>query len=94
MSFSPDGKTLALPKPYDGRVELWSLETKKMHSLVSSFDKDGARAYDVAFSKDGRFLATSYFETGVAVWELRAKKEQFTIPVGQADLDQCDGVHC
>jgi WD40 repeat protein len=80
MAFSPDGKTLALPKRPEGHTELWNIETGQMRALVSSFDKAGGRANDVAFSKDGRFLAVTH-DTGVAVWDLSANKEKMQIPV-------------
>jgi WD40 repeat protein len=81
MAFSPDGKSLALPKLDEGQVELWSLETGKKQVLFSSFNKDRAPARHVAFSKDGRFLAVDYQNTGVTLWDLPSKKEQAHIPV-------------
>jgi WD40 repeat protein len=83
MAFSPDGKTLALPKAAEGLVELWSLETGKGQALASSFNKDGAAARHVAFSKDGRLLAVDYEYAGVTLWDLPAKKERAHIPVSR-----------
>jgi RNA polymerase sigma factor (sigma-70 family) len=52
-SFSPDGKVLAAGLG-DGRLDLWDVATgKEVRNLEGVLD----RAYAVAFSPDGRFLA-------------------------------------
>jgi WD40 repeat protein len=81
MAFSPDGKTLALPKRSEGRVELWSFETGKARLLVSSFNKSKTAADRIAFSNDGRFLAVYHRERAVTVLDLPANKEQAHITV-------------
>ena len=57
MAFSPDGKTLGLPKGDDGRVELWNFETGREQVLVSPFKEGESTANNIAFSKDSRSLA-------------------------------------
>jgi WD40 repeat protein len=81
MAFSPDGKTLALPKVAEGRVELWSLETGKSQVLVNSFNTDRAPARHVAFSNDGRLLAVYHSASGITLWDFLARKEQTHIPI-------------
>ncbi len=81
IAFSPDGKILALPKPAEGRVELWDIGTGKVRHIPSPFGAAGARAFDAIFSKDGRFLATNFEPGGVALCELARPAEQIQIPV-------------
>ncbi len=49
---------------YDGTVRLWELETG---DELASLDHDG-QAYGVAFSDDGRLVATSDDQGNVALW--------------------------
>jgi WD40 repeat protein len=81
LAFSPDGKAIALPKASDGRVEIWDLETRSVRYLESPFGKDGARAFDVAFSKDGRFLAANFEPGGVGVSGIARPEKQIQIPI-------------
>jgi len=94
MAFSPDGKTLALPKRAEGRVELWSFETGKVQVLVSSFNKGKTPADHIAFSNDGRFLAVYYREKSVTLWDLLGNKEHVHISVAPSyvhDMAFADG---
>jgi WD40 repeat protein len=79
MIFSPDGKTLALPKVEGGTVELWNVATGKVIVLASSFNKHRVRANHVAFSRDGRYLALDNQEGGITLWDLTLSKELFHI---------------
>src|SRR5262245_6220399 len=81
MAFSPDGKTLALPKVVEGRVELWNLETGKGRVFASIFNKDKTPADRLVFSNDGTLLAVYYREGGITVWNVLAEKEQIHIPI-------------
>jgi len=97
MAFSPDGKSLMLPKGkiLGGRVERWSLETGKMRALTSSANKKGASATSVALSGDGRLLAAYNTDVGITVWELPGNRELSRIPLEPPryvdEMAFCDG---
>jgi WD40 repeat protein len=84
MAFSPDGKTIALPKPAKRRVEIWNIETGKVQYVESQFGKEDLWASDVAFSRDGRFLASGFQTGGFAICELARPKEQIRIPISES----------
>jgi WD40 repeat protein len=88
MGFSPDGKSLALPKRADGRVELWGLETGRLQGVRSSPDQAKSPADRIAFSNDGHFLAVCYRDKGVTVWDLDANKQHVQIPVAPNFVDE------
>jgi len=75
LAFSPDGRTLALPKLADGTVELLSMETGEVEVLPPPFEKEEAHADEVVYSKDGRFLAVEYPRSSIDVWDLGARKQ-------------------
>lgn len=70
LAFSPDGSMLAaLAKPpgeevYTGFVELWNVADG---SLIKTWDSDGN---GLAFSLDGKLLATWYAMSGIRLWHL------------------------
>jgi WD40 repeat protein len=82
LAFSPDGRTLGLPKRDGGRVELWNLDTGKEQVLVSPFNEGAAAASRIAFSGDGRMLAVYYARRGVALWDLSTKRDPWFLPNG------------
>ena len=55
IAFSPDGKTLACGKDFEG-VSLWDVDKGV---LLKDLSVDGEDVYDVAFSPDGKTLASA-----------------------------------
>ncbi len=77
IAFSPDGKTLASTDPgnrtgknWSGAVLLWDIGTGK---LRRELETPGESPGQVAFSKDGRWLATTT-DGGARVWDRRTGK--------------------
>ena len=79
--FSPDGKTLALPKGGAGAVELWSLETGKVQVLSRAPEIGQQGADSTVFSADCQKLAVKYRSQGITIWRLPAGREQAYIPM-------------
>lgn len=74
LSFSPDGKTLAigggeLRKPSE--VKLWDITKGQVTALVGHM----SAIRSVVFSRDGRLLATASHDATVRLWDLRSNKE-------------------
>src|SRR6266404_944524 len=55
MQFSPDGRTLAIARRDENRIELWDTETGKLRRTIRGFD---GTIWSVSFSPDGRTLVT------------------------------------
>ncbi len=90
ISFSPDGKLLALPSVQDGRLDLWRINSNEVQTLVGSLSKDNATATHVAFSNDSSYVAVFYRFKGVAIWDLSTEREvtrvQISLPSQLSDL--------
>lgn len=71
VSFSPDGKLLAASARREELVRLWDIEQQKVVMTLSGHD---AQIQDIAFSGDGRFVATGSWDQTVAMWELEGGK--------------------
>jgi WD40 repeat protein len=70
ISFSPDGKTLAIGGA-DGKVTLLDLESNKTEALSAT--RGGILS--LAFSPDGRWLASGGLDQSVKLWEVAAGTE-------------------
>ncbi|MCI0671244.1 MAG: protein kinase [Myxococcaceae bacterium] len=66
VEFAPEGRTIAVGG--SGGVHLVSLDGGKVRRL----GQHGAPVYHVAYSRDGRLLATSAFDHTVRLWDTRS----------------------
>jgi len=89
MAFSPDSRTLALPKE-DGRVELCDLTTGKVTDLACPHGGQ-VRADQVTYSKQGRLLAVNYGARGMAIWDVPGKKVRVQLPFDSIGVEFTDG---
>jgi WD40 repeat protein len=85
VSFDPRGKRLAMACS-DGAVHLWEFETPKPPVVLMGHGD--TELYCVAFSADGKRLATGWFVPGtrdsrVRVWDTESLKELYTFEVRQ-----------
>jgi WD40 repeat protein len=78
MAFSPDAKTLALPKT-SGVVELCNLTTGNTKLLPNPHGDEG-EAVSLAFSKGGQYLAVSYAR-GITIWGMPGMRESVRIAI-------------
>jgi WD40 repeat protein len=92
VAFSPDGQLLAsadtqmpsrmgnkfdVPQIKPTSVKIWNANTgKEVRSLDDGFDNG---AYSVAFSPDGKRLATAGIRQPVRVWDVASGKELFSL---------------
>ncbi len=95
VAFSPDGKTLASGgvdrsgktgkgKP-DGDIKLWEVATGKN---IATWPGHHRSVFAVAFSPDGKTLASGSQDTTVRLWDLRTGKNTATFQ-GHTDFVRC-----
>jgi WD40 repeat protein len=64
--FSPDGKTIASCGGADGTIKLWEVSTGVLSQLTGH--KESVES--IAFTSDGKFLASSGFDDTLRIWDL------------------------
>ncbi|MFC1604559.1 protein kinase [Planctomycetota bacterium] len=84
VSFSPDGKTLAIGTGTGAGVKLWDIESRReVATLPGSI---GAENWALAFSPDGKILA-SRTKDGISVWDVVERRKLHNIEGRKADLN-------
>ncbi len=90
VAFSADGKTLASGS-FDKTVKLWDVATGQEQATFRSHGETHVAAADVrpgvnslAFTPDGKILATSGLDASIKLWDVAAKKELHTL-TGHSD---------
>lgn len=78
ISFSPDGKHLALAN-MDGKSKIWDLATR---TEILSIRSEEQPAKAIAYSPDGYLLATGGDEGVVRVWDSGSGDERYAFPLG------------
>jgi WD40 repeat protein/tRNA A-37 threonylcarbamoyl transferase component Bud32 len=68
VAFSPDGRRLAMPEPWQGqaRIHIWNIQTGR--EVVCKGD-DRAMLTSVAFSPDGRWLIAASLDRLARLWD-------------------------
>jgi WD40 repeat protein/predicted Ser/Thr protein kinase len=81
LTFSPDGKLLAVV-PYDRRgAVIWDVASRRRSDRT--IGEHAKLLQRVAFSPDGRFLATAGLDDEVQVWDVSENKKSFEFPKGR-----------
>lgn len=70
-----------------GRVVLWDVATGRE---VASFEGHGKGVIKVAFSHDGRFLASASTDNTIKIWDVAARREVRTLVGHTGNIDSID----
>ena len=73
LAFSPNGKMLAIGGYYDGAVRLWDVSKRKW---AASFKGHRSTVWAVAFSPDGKTLASASGDGNLHLWDIATGKER------------------
>ncbi|MBE9113106.1 hypothetical protein IQ273_27370 [Nodosilinea sp. LEGE 07298] len=68
VTFSPDNQTLA--SSANGTIDLWDLKTGDRYGQLKG---SSSRVFSLAFSPDGRFLASGCEDHQIRVWDVRTR---------------------
>jgi WD40 repeat protein len=75
VAFFPDGKKIAAGSSWEGCVRLWDVASGRSE-IVARQDE---AVNSVAFTRDGKWLATGGLGSKVRVWEMATGRERFTL---------------
>lgn len=70
-----------------GRVQLWDVASGQE---IGSLKGHGKAVTQVAFSRDGRFLATSGSDNSIKIWDVAARRELRTLAGHTTNIDSMD----
>jgi len=73
LAFSHDGKRVAVAGLMDHRVRQWDIATGR---LIHPFGGHAYQVYDVAYSPDGKSLATGSLDRTVRLWDVATGTEK------------------
>jgi len=71
LAFSPDSQTLAAGRYNDGCVEFWNLSSRRK---IATLHGHTATVNGMAFSTNGRYLATGSWDDTIRLWDVSSRK--------------------
>jgi WD40 repeat protein len=76
VAYNPDGKTVATCGSGDTSIQLWDVGTGKK---IATLDGHSGKVYCVAYSPDGKLLASGDSKNTILLWDLTTKRHIKTI---------------
>ncbi|PYS34696.1 MAG: hypothetical protein DMF75_05830, partial [Acidobacteria bacterium] len=93
LIFSPDGRLLATATFRSSTIKLWETATgRELRDLSTGGQNTNSLAPVIAFSRDGRFLASAAGNNSVKVWDVTTGGEVQTLSGPQASFMAALGV--
>jgi WD40 repeat protein len=85
VAFSPDGALMAAAGPDDASIVLWRVSNGRIHATLADRPTTGRGPVTrLAFSADGRSLASGHASGSVVLWDVRRASEVRRIATGNS----------
>jgi WD40 repeat protein/uncharacterized caspase-like protein len=87
LVFSPDARLVATTTFRSSAIKLWETATgRELRTLSTGIQASAVMAPEIAFSRDGRYIAGAAGDNSVKVWEVMSGREVQTLTGSQGSI--------